>query len=304
LVIGGVMPLAWIVASLPSLATGLMAIALLRLGTRLWVVPAFIGNLWQAGLVLLWSLEVLSFFFDRASHVTLIPALLWGYGVTLGPLAYMGRGEAVGDRESSITGSEIALILAPVSYIFLAILHVIEGGALFALPMLVLMGLSAALVQVIATAPSMAAKAKASLDERDDQLDTALHRAAARDDLKALRRLLHRGADMNPRNIHGWTPLHVAAHANSVKCATALLDSGAEIEPQTYMDSATPLHVAAANGHTDAVAILLDRGAAVNATVSSGATPLDIARRYGYPDTARALRTAGGELRWTASQQE
>ena len=56
----------------------------------------------------------------------------------------------------------------------------------------------------------------------------ALHAAAHRGDLAALRQALAAGADVDGRDGHGRTPLHVATFARQYKAVQALLQFGAD----------------------------------------------------------------------------
>jgi hypothetical protein len=86
-------------------------------------------------------------------------------------------------------------------------------------------------------------------------LDLDLHYAVRDGDLKEVRKLLDKGADVNARDKYGWTPLHEAA---------------------SY-------------GHLDIVKLLVERGADVNARDKDGRTPLDLAKRMKPWDIADFL---------------
>jgi hypothetical protein len=89
-------------------------------------------------------------------------------------------------------------------------------------------------------------------------LNKDLIEVARRGDLGEVRRLLDKGANVNARDVDGWTPLHWAA----------------------------------ALGRLDIVKLLVERGADVNAKNGDGKTPLDLAREKKYWDIVNFLEKA------------
>ena len=69
---------------------------------------------------------------------------------------------------------------------------------------------------------------------------TALHAAAARDDVAALRQLLRQGAAIDARDESGATALLVDAHGNRIGAARALIEAGANVNAKdNSQDSAS-----------------------------------------------------------------
>ena len=91
---------------------------------------------------------------------------------------------------------------------------------------------------------------------------TALHRAAQKNRVGAVRALLARGADPNARYGNGSTPLHIAAMDASPGLARMLLAAGADIDSRTSAGW-TPLQLSAKYNDAAMVEALLDAGAAV-----------------------------------------
>jgi len=122
-----------------------------------------------------------------------------------------------------------------------------------------------------------------------------LHQAAAKGDLKKVRKLVEEGADVNARDNIGYTPLHYAASYGHLDVARLLLEEGADVNAR---DNAgwTPLHWAAAYGHVDVARLLVERGADVNARDNIGYTPLHYAASYGHLDVARLLIESGADI--------
>ena len=87
---------------------------------------------------------------------------------------------------------------------------------------------------------------------------------------REIKAALEAGADVNERDVKGYTPLHHAAGASKLKCVQLLLEYGADVNSRDNDDRAPLMH-------TDSVAIakeLLAHGADVNARDRDGCTPL------------------------------
>lgn len=65
---------------------------------------------------------------------------------------------------------------------------------------------------------------------------------------------------VNSQEAGGWTPLVIAASKGNLRLVKILLDRGADVNAKTYMDQ-TALYVSANNGFINVVNILLDHGA-------------------------------------------
>src|SRR5215203_3746317 len=108
--------------------------------------------------------------------------------------------------------------------------------------------------------------------------DTPLARAAAGNDVAAVRQLLSEGHKADEVGT-SWTPLIWAARCGSVDAIKLLLDAGADVNlPGSTGDDwgATPLQHAILERQPAAVRVLLDRGADVNRGGGS-LTPLFLA---------------------------
>jgi hypothetical protein len=85
--------------------------------------------------------------------------------------------------------------------------------------------------------------------------DMNLIEAVRNGDLDALRRALAAGGDIHERDEHGWTPLNWAAANNDVRIVRFLLERGADVT-LTGRDQRTPLLIARAANRAEAVEIL------------------------------------------------
>ncbi|KAL1892390.1 hypothetical protein Sste5346_007128 [Sporothrix stenoceras] len=115
--------------------------------------------------------------------------------------------------------------------------------------------------------------------------------------------LLVNGADVEAKDLYGWTPLSLAAAGGYEAVTRLLLDKGADVEANSNI--MTPLSLAAAGGYEAVVRLLLDKGADVEAKDHDGQTPLSLAADRGYEAVARLLLDKGadveakGENGWT-----
>lgn len=133
----------------------------------------------------------------------------------------------------------------------------------------------------------------------------ALHAAAGRNDVPAIRRLLAEGAKLDERDGSGATALLVATHANRVEAAQALIEAGADVNAKDHIQD-SPYLYAGARGHLDILKLTLAHGADLRSTNRYGGTALIPAAERGHVETVRTLIEAGvavdhvNRLGWTA----
>lgn len=125
--------------------------------------------------------------------------------------------------------------------------------------------------------------------------ETPLHRAAKAGDIKQVKTLLSRGADVNSKDENTWASLHYASKYGHRNMAELLLANGAEVNIKDYC-GITPLHEAACKGQKDLVELLLDKGADINGTDNSGDTPLKCAAENGHLDVTEFLISKGATI--------
>ena len=131
-----------------------------------------------------------------------------------------------------------------------------------------------------------------SVDVRDQYQVTALMIAAERGHTATVDLLLKAGADVNAKERFGDTALLKAAAAGQTTSADKLLHQGARINQADHQGN-TALMLAVRANHKTTVGMLLKQRAAVNGTNRKGDTALDIAERNGYSALAKRLRLAG-----------
>jgi ankyrin repeat protein len=139
---------------------------------------------------------------------------------------------------------------------------------------------------------------------------TPMMLAAAFGDSNAIKALLKQGAQVEARDMDGWTALHYAtaggdgplsgksmSHREALE---TLLDAGANINARTTKGDVA-LTLAARKGQVEWVRVLIDRGADVNAKDSVGSTALIDAAQFGHSDeeateVVRMLLSAGADV--------
>ena len=114
-------------------------------------------------------------------------------------------------------------------------------------------------------------------------MDTALHKAAALGNVKALELLLFLNADAEAHNIIGSTPLHRAVSCKQIHAVHILMGKDVRLDAVNSIGN-TPLHVASYQGDVDIAQALLthakqDAHRLVVACNNAGLTPIDYARK-------------------------
>jgi hypothetical protein len=74
----------------------------------------FLGALYTVAVLTGWCIAVLYFFVSRADSNSIIPVLLWSYGVATGPIAWLAQKEAQGGGGQ---GAMISTFFAQVAYV-------------------------------------------------------------------------------------------------------------------------------------------------------------------------------------------
>lgn len=135
-------------------------------------------------------------------------------------------------------------------------------------------------------------------------LEADLRLAACDGDIKKVRNLLERGANVNARGVQGSSALtsaeactrHDKLTESRVELIELLIAKGAAVNHQDD-DGATALMYAARNGDAQAVNALLRNGASVNLADNDGETALmKAAASSCNEETVRALLSAGADL--------
>lgn len=128
------------------------------------------------------------------------------------------------------------------------------------------------------------------LDKRDDSGATALHIAAASNNVEVVRMLLDCGCDTNAVCNEGNTALHYAASSETIT-SMLLLWSNKQINTCNNMGR-TALHLAAMRGNQRVADVLVASGASVSIVDSEGETAINLAWNNNYIKLASKLKRA------------
>lgn len=132
---------------------------------------------------------------------------------------------------------------------------------------------------------------------------TALHTAAAGNEVDAIRVIIEAGEDIHVLDGRGRTPLHIASEENNAEAVKALCGLGAN-ENKLSVEGRAPLHCCSRPpGCLRAVVALLDAGADANLRQSTSLefSPLDMAASLGDVDMVRTLLEHGADATATDS---
>ncbi|MDY6985652.1 MAG: ankyrin repeat domain-containing protein [Candidatus Thermoplasmatota archaeon] len=133
-------------------------------------------------------------------------------------------------------------------------------------------------------------------NDRDDNGVTPLMLAAAKGDVRRVRDLIAKGADVNARNKWGATALMYAVnHSGSVEVAKILIENGADVNARDN-NGETALIDATDRGNREMVKLLLESGADVNARTNDGVTALTYATARRNRDLVRLLLENGADV--------
>ena len=113
------------------------------------------------------------------------------------------------------------------------------------------------------------------VNTKDQNQQTALHKATRDGHLNTVKYLIQIGAQVNVKDeIKGFTPLHIAGMKGHLEIVQCLIHHGADIEAKTKESKQTPLILAAGRGHLEVVKCLIDNGAQIDGKDIGGSTPL------------------------------
>ncbi|KIW33327.1 uncharacterized protein PV07_00184 [Cladophialophora immunda] len=120
----------------------------------------------------------------------------------------------------------------------------------------------------------------------------ALLRAAATGNIRALERLIDKGADFNTSNSQSETALLLACQYGYADIALRLLDAGADVNGCDIRGK-SPLHFASGRSDSELALRILNQGANPNLADKSSSTPLHCAAEYGNAAIVKHLLDHG-----------
>jgi len=139
----------------------------------------------------------------------------------------------------------------------------------------------------------MDAEIKPTLEPSNSRLDIAeynqtLFLASEQGDTDLINAMIRQGANVSSTNTNGETALHSAAAHNQVDAAMILIEKGADVNAQT-ISGWTPLHSAARFGSVDVINLLMGTGSMPQLRNNDGKSTVDLARQAGHDSAVRAL---------------
>lgn len=151
---------------------------------------------------------------------------------------------------------------------------------------------------VFALVANVATSANAQTAPYDSEVAayTGLLAAAAKGDVKKIKQLVAKGADVNVRDSHGRTPVMIAAHNQDHKTALALIKAGANLNLLDH-ESYDVLTISGVIDDVKMVELALKHGADPTLITSPyDGTALIAAAHEGHDGVVRALIKAGAPL--------
>jgi ankyrin repeat protein len=134
---------------------------------------------------------------------------------------------------------------------------------------------------------------KVNVDARlSEDGETALHRAASRGHLQAVKLLLDLGAKVDAVDGEGVTPLVLASYRGQTEVVKPLLERGAVVNAQEKRNGLSSLSHAVGRGDKELVAVLLAHGADPALKSADGRTALERAEANGATDIVALLKQA------------
>jgi hypothetical protein len=121
----------------------------------------------------------------------------------------------------------------------------------------------------------------------------SLHQAAVDGDMNNVQALISSGADINEKNMMGWTPLHAAVRNQQKAVAAFLVDKGADVNAKNNSGQ-TALHFAIETSQKDVAEVLIAKGADINA-ISRGENALSMAQKRGDKEIVDLLLKHGAK---------
>lgn len=133
------------------------------------------------------------------------------------------------------------------------------------------------------------------LNATNDDGATALHIAASKGNIKALKELIDLGADINAKDDAESTPLHQAVASQSIECVRVLIESK-DIDLESRDSTLqTPLIVSASHNFIEAVKLFVKYEANTETGDERDFTALHHACSYGYLETVLTLLEHGAD---------
>ncbi len=126
------------------------------------------------------------------------------------------------------------------------------------------------------------------------ELEDQLFKAIEKKDIKLIKELVIKGANVNGKDVWGSTILISASFQGDIEIVKFLIDKGADINGQDKVGW-TPLIWACLYKNIEIVKYLIDRGAKLNIKDENGKTALDLVTDQGFTDIEQILKKNGAK---------
>ena len=130
----------------------------------------------------------------------------------------------------------------------------------------------------------------------DDKGRTPLHYASMKGELKLVKDLIAKGANLNVVDHTDGTPLHYASKNGHLEIVKFLLQKGSDVNAKDLLSRSTSLYWSSGNGHLEIVKFLIINNADVNAKNRFGGTPLNKASENGRLPIVKLLIEKGADV--------
>lgn len=97
-------------------------------------------------------------------------------------------------------------------------------------------------------------------------------------DAKTVRLLVEKGANVNAKDVEGYTALHLAVTEKRLEIVRELIKSGGNVNAEEYGNKCTPLHLACMIGEKEIVKELVKAGGEIVQADKFGMTGMDYAK--------------------------
>lgn len=97
-------------------------------------------------------------------------------------------------------------------------------------------------------------------------------------DAKTVRLLVEKGANVNAKDVEGYTALHLAVTEKRLEIVRELIKSGGNVNAEEYGNKCTPLHLACMIGEKEIVKELVKAGGEIEQADKFGMTGMDYAK--------------------------
>jgi ankyrin repeat protein len=157
------------------------------------------------------------------------------------------------------------------------------------------------LVQILNQVQENNALLQTVLKDGDTVLNIFIYADA---DLELIKYLVSLGADVNLKDINGYTPLHLAVERDRKDLVEYLLGLGAKPNLKTNLSSSTPMHLAAESSSPEILAILLERDVECDVLDSHDNSPLHLAVSNNKLENVQKLLQACSEVNFVNNNRQ